>query len=162
VRGNAVSGWPGERWLDIRQLSILGPLMRSRLDLCKAKGFDSVEFDNVDGYTNNPGFPLTGSDQLRYNEFLADAAHARGLSAALKNDLDQVPQLLPYFDWALDEQCFEYSECSALSAFTDAGKAVMEVEYNRTPSQFCAQANAMDFNALYKHINLDAYRVACR
>jgi hypothetical protein len=162
VLGNQVSGWPGERWLDIRQLSILGPIIQNRLDLCKSKGFDSVEFDNVDGYTNNTGFPLSASDQLRYNEFLANAAHVRGLSAALKNDLDQVPELLSSFDWALDEQCFEYSECNALTPFINAGKAVLEVEYNRTPSQFCAQANAMNFNALYKHSNLDAYRVACR
>src|SRR6266576_2472902 len=27
VKGNAVSGWPGETWLDIRRLDILGPIM---------------------------------------------------------------------------------------------------------------------------------------
>lgn len=156
------NGWPGERWLDVRQISTVGPIMNSRLDLCKAKGFDSVEFDNVDGYANATGFPLSSMDQLRYNAWLANAAHARGLSAALKNDLDQVPQLLPYFDWALDEQCFQYGECGALAPFVQAGKAVMVVEYNTAPALFCQQANGLNFNALYKNLTLDASRTACR
>ena len=62
------NGWPGEKWLDIRQISVLGPIMQARVALCAQKGFDGVEFDNVDGYTNPTGFPLTAQDQLNYNE----------------------------------------------------------------------------------------------
>ncbi|CAN5191681.1 hypothetical protein BH18ACT4_BH18ACT4_15040 [soil metagenome] len=43
------NGWPGEKWLDIRRLDILGPIMEDRLDECAAKGFDAVEPDNIDG-----------------------------------------------------------------------------------------------------------------
>jgi hypothetical protein len=64
VLGEPVSGWPGERWLDIRRIDILGPIMRARMDLCQAKGFDGMEPDNVDGYTNDSGFPLTYDDQI--------------------------------------------------------------------------------------------------
>jgi hypothetical protein len=32
---------------------------------CQKAGFDGVEFDNVDGYTNATSLPLTGRDQLR-------------------------------------------------------------------------------------------------
>ena len=117
------NGWPGEKWLDIRQLSILSPIMQARMDLCKAKGFDGVEFDNVDGYTNNTGFPLTYNDQLTYDTWLANEAHTRNLSVALKNNLGQVHDLLPYFDWALDEQCFQYTECGKLLPFIEANKA---------------------------------------
>src|SRR4051794_39669821 len=74
VLGRPLDGWPGERWLDIRRLDVLGPIMRARLDACRAKGFDGVEPDNVDGYANDSGFPLTGADQLRYDRFLARAA----------------------------------------------------------------------------------------
>lgn len=162
VKGKPVGGWPGELWLDVRQLSILGPIMQARMDLCKSKGFDGVEFDNVDGYTNKSGFPLTSNDQLTYNTWLANQAHTRGLSVALKNDLDQVPDLLPYFDWALDEQCFQYQECTKLSPFINAGKAVMEVEYSLAPANFCSKANTLNFNSLKKHLNLGSYRVACR
>lgn len=161
VLGNP-NGWPGERWLDIRQLSILGPIMQARMNQCVSKGFDGVEFDNVDGYANATGFPLTASDQLTYNTWLANQAHQRKLSVALKNDLDQIPTLLPYFDWALDEQCFQYAECGKLLPFIHAGKAIMEVEYYLKPSQFCWWADVLDFNAMLKGINLGPYRAACR
>ena len=160
--GKGLDGWPGEQWLDIRRLDLLMPMINARLDQCRAKGFDGVELDNVDGYANDTGFPLTAGDQLRFNIALANAAHAHGLSAALKNDLDQAGALVPYFDWALDEQCFEYQECDKLAPFIAAGKPVMEVEYNVAPSSFCSRANALNFNALHKHLTLDVYRVACR
>ncbi len=161
VKGRS-NGWPGERWLDIRRLDILGPIMEARMDLCAQKGFDGVEFDNVDGYSGNTGFPLTYQDQLTYNRWLAGAAHARGLSVGLKNDVEQVVDLLPFFDWALSEECFSYNECNALLPFIQAGKAVFVVEYDLSTSQFCPQANAMNFNAMRKHLDLDAYREPCR
>lgn len=46
------NGWDGERWLDIRALAELEPLMAKRFDMCKEKGFDAVEPDNMDGYAN--------------------------------------------------------------------------------------------------------------
>src|SRR5688500_8299834 len=49
VKGRPLDGWPGERWLDIRRLDVLRPIIGDRLDICVAKGFDGVEFDNVDG-----------------------------------------------------------------------------------------------------------------
>jgi len=161
VMGNSLS-WPGERWLDIRRLDILGPIMGARLDLCKAKGFDGVEPDNVDGYANDTGFPLTAQDQLRYNIFLANAAHARGLSVGLKNDVDQVEQLLPHFDWTLNESCFRHQECQRLLPFVAAGKAVFHVEYDLDARLFCPEANALDFNSMRKHRELTAFREPCR
>src|SRR5437867_9714950 len=153
VKGKG-NGWAGEKWLDIRNLGVLGPLMEARMDLCKAKGFDGIEPDNVDGYANTTGFPLSNVDQMKFNTFLANAAHARGLSVGLKNDLDQVAALQPLFDWALNEQCFQYKECSSLTPFVKAGKAVFQVEYRLTTTQFCTQANNMNFNSMRKNLNL--------
>ncbi len=161
VKGKS-NGWPGEQWLDIRRLDLLMPIMEARLDLCRQRGFDSVDPDNVDGYTNVTGFPLTADDQLAYNAAIANAAHARGLTVALKNDLDQIPQLVSYFDWALNEQCFAYNECGLLTPFRTAGKAVMNIEYSRGLKKFCPQANAMNFNSLKKKMTLKAARRACR
>jgi hypothetical protein len=155
------NGWAGEKWLDVRQISLLAPIMEGRLDLCKSKGFDAVEPDNVDGYTNKTGFPLTATDQLAYNRWIADAAHARGLSVGLKNDVAQIAMLEPWFDWALDEQCFQYGECSLLSPFTGAGKAVFEVEYKLSTADFCPQARALGFMAMKKNLSLDASRTPC-
>ncbi len=156
------NGWPGERWLDVRALGALRPIMLKRLDMCARKGFDAVEFDNVDGYQNRTGFPLTGDDQFAYNVFLANAAHRRGMSALLKNDLGQVRRLLRYFDGGLNEQCFQYSECARLTPFVDAGKPVFNVEYRLATSAFCPKANARDFNSLKKRLALGAWRVPCR
>ncbi|STX55772.1 Uncharacterized conserved protein [Legionella beliardensis] len=149
VKGSS-NGWPGEKWLDIRQTKILLPIMQARINMCKEKGFDAIEFDNVDGYTNKTGFPLKSAEQAYYNASLANMAHQAGLAVGLKNDLNQVEQLLPYFDFAINEQCFEYNECDDLMPFINANKAVLNVEYNLATSKFCSKANAMRFSAIKK------------
>jgi hypothetical protein len=161
VLGASVEGWPGERWLDIRRLDVLGPIVKRRLDLCRRKGFDGVEPDNVDAYANDSGFPLSAADQLRFNRFVAAAAHARGLSVGLKNDLDQAAALQPRFDWALSEQCFQYHECDTLKPFTRAGKAVFVAEYHLPPRAFCAQARTAGYVVIRKRLRLDAWRQTC-
>jgi hypothetical protein len=136
--------------------------MKDRMDRCARKGFDGIEFDNVDGYSNATGFPLTAGDQLRYDVWLANQAHRRGLSVALKNDVEQVDDLLPYFDYALNEECFTYDECDRLTPFVDAGKAVFGVEYELDTDEFCPQANDLNFNFLKKKLSLRVWRVPCR
>ena len=37
------NGWPGEQWLDVRQISILGPIMLARMQMCARKGFDAIK-----------------------------------------------------------------------------------------------------------------------
>jgi len=165
VLGNVLDGWPDERWLDTRS-TVVRDIMRKRLDRAAAQHCDGVEPDNVDGYQNSPGFPLTASTQLAYNRFLATEAHARGLSVGLKNDGDQIVQLIDSFDWALNEQCFQYTECDKLAPFIDASKAVFQVEYGSSSlaATVCPQANALDFDTLIKPANMDvtASRIACR
>ena len=161
VKGKS-NGWPGEKWLDIRKISTLGAIMTTRFQMCKAKGFDAVEPDNIDGYTNKTGFPLTAQDQFNYNKWIADTVHSLGMAVALKNDLDQVGELLPYFDFAINEECFTYQECDPLLSFIETGKPVFQVEYSKKTSTFCPQANAMNFNSMKKHVDLTAYRAACR
>lgn len=165
VRGKDYESWPNERWLDIRRIDLLEPIMLARLDLCRAKGFDGVELDNVDGYTNNTGFPLTGTDQLRYNAWLANEARKRGLSVGLKNDAEQIADLLPYFDWALTESCFAQGWCGALKPFTEQGKAVFAAEYTDTKvrlDKICPEASALQLSLLLKKRELDAFRKDCR
>ena len=162
VKGRPLTEFEEESWLDIRRLDVIGPVMEARLDLCKAKGFDAVEPDNVDGYQNDTGFPLTPEDQLRYNRFLADQAHARGLSIGLKNDLGQVQELLNDFDWALNEQCVQFNECGLLRPFVEAGKAVFHVEYRGNAEKVCRKTNALGFNSMMKRPDLDATRRPCR
>ncbi len=165
VIGHDYGGWPGEKWLDISQIDLLAPIMQARLDECRAKGFDGLEPDNIDGFTNDTGFPLTYEDQLHYNMWLADQAHARGLSIGLKNDADQVDDLLPHFDWALTEDCFAEGWCEEMLPFIEAGKPVFAAEYTDTgitTGQFCSQAQQMSFSAILKNRELEAWLEACR
>lgn len=166
--GNMLADHPNERWLDIRTANVRR-IMLARLDLAASRGFDGVEPDNVDGYVNNPGFPLTANDQISFNRFIANEAHLRGLAAGLKNDLDQVPQLVAYFDFAVNEQCHEYGECDALGPFTDAGKPVLNAEYlasfinDATRRQLmCADSLARNFRTLVLPLDLDdSFRFSC-
>jgi hypothetical protein len=162
ILGNDLEGWPGERWLDIRNLQALAPIMLERITLAAQKGCDGVDPDNVDGYANATGFPLVAEDQLAYNIFLATAAHQTGLGIGLKNDLEQIPSLAAYFDWAINESCFTYQECDLLLPFVNAGKPVFVIEYQLAPEAFCPQANEMGLNALHKNLSLDSYRTSCR
>ena len=158
--GKKMKGW-NEKWLDVRAPSIAA-IMNRRLDLARDKGCDGVEPDNVDGFINKTGFPLTAADQLTYNRALAAAAHARGLSIGLKNDLDQVAQLVAHFDWALNEQCVQFKECHRLKPFILAGKAVFNVEYPpSTRTSVCPTAKQHKLDTLLKKWAVDAWAEAC-
>jgi hypothetical protein len=151
VIGASVSGWPGEHWLDVRQLAVLEPIMASRFAMCAAKGFDAVEPDNIDGYANDTGFPITAQQQLAYNAWIAQEVHGLGMAILQKNDPDQTAQLQPLFDGALAEQCNEYSECSAYAPYVAAGKPVLDAEYETglSPGFCAADAAAGIMGALY-------------
>lgn len=129
--------------------------------MCRDKGFDAVEPDNMDAYRNKSGFPLTAGDQLTYNRLVAKLAHDRGLSVGLKNDLDQIPQLVGDFDFAVNEQCAQYGECARLTPFIEAGKAVFHVEYELPASRFCADTSRLKLSSLEKKYELGAWRRTC-
>ncbi|MFG2721774.1 endo alpha-1,4 polygalactosaminidase [Streptomyces sp. NPDC048416] len=160
VRGEN-NGWDGERWLDIRRIDVLRPLMERRFDMCKEKGFDGVEPDLMDGYLNKTGFPLTAADQLAYNRMLSGLAHARGLAVGLKNDLQQIPDLVGAFDFAVNEQCAQYDECALLTPFVKADKAVFHVEYELPAKDFCAESDKLGLSSMRKNLKLDVWRQPC-
>jgi len=166
-KGRKLSGW-NERWLDIRSANVRA-IMRGRLDLAAQKGCDAVDPDNVDGYTNRTGFPLTAADQLAYNIFLATEAHSRSLGVGLKNDLDQIPELVSYFEFAVSEQCDQYHECEALSPFITSGKPVLNIEYKKrylrsahARARLCAKSASLGLYTLILPRDLnDKFRIAC-
>ncbi len=166
--GNELDGWPDEKWLDTRSAHVR-QLMEARLDVAAQKGCDAVEPDNMDGYANDPGFPLTAADQLDYNRFIAEAAHDRGLAVGLKNDLDQIEQLVDDFDFAVNEQCHEFDECDLLAPFVDANKAVFGAEYldryvddSAARDAMCAAARALSHRTLVLPLDLDdSFRLSC-
>lgn len=161
VKGRKLDGWAGEKWLDIRQLDVLMPIMRDRIALAKQKKCDAVDPDNVDGYTNKTGFPLTYSEQLSYNRALAYEAHAQGLAIGLKNNLNQIPDLLNDFDFAINESCMAYNECSLVSPFIAANKPVFHIEYQFDKTTICSVGQSYGFSSIKKNQNLDEWRESC-
>ena len=61
------------KWLDIRRIDLLAPIMRQRRPL-QSQRFDGVEPDNTDIHLNDTGFLLTYADQLAYAKWLANEA----------------------------------------------------------------------------------------
>jgi hypothetical protein len=161
ILGRNLVGWPGERWLDVRRWDILEPILADRMAACRGKGFDGVEPDNVDGYTNDTGFPLRATDQLTFLGHLADLAHAYGLAVGLKNDVEQAADLVGTVDFAVDEECVRYAECDELRVFIDAGKPVFHAEYDLDPGAFCPVVRPLGFSSIRKHQSLDAWRQSC-
>lgn len=157
VRGRP-NGWPGERWLDIRQPVVRRLMARRFQQQCRAKGFDALEPDNIDEYQARSGFPITAADQLAYNEWVAGQAHALGLAVLQKNDPDQAARLEPYFDGVLAEQCTQYSECSSFGPYLKAGKPVLDAEYNLPATSFCARDRAIGIMAARYNLALDGRR----
>lgn len=161
--GDTLYGWEDERWLDVTHPSVR-TVMAERLDLAAAKGCDAVEPDNVDAWDNDTGLSFTWEEQLAYNRWTAEQAHARGLAVGLKNATGQVPHLVDVYDFAVNEECFNYDECEALLPFIDAGKPVFHVEYNDRflSDGGCAHTTDLGFQSLFLPLDLnDEFRTSC-
>ena len=164
VLGKDYDGWPGERWLDIRKIDKLAPIMLARLDLCKAKGFDALEPDNMEIYTNDTGFPLTFADQLKFALWLADEAHKRGLAIGQKNASDQVADLVHVYDFAITEDYFYYNDAESMLPYIQANKPVFAAEYTDLPGDFaafCEKSKQLNFSTILKKRGLDAWIQTC-
>jgi len=164
VLGKDYEGWPGERWLDIRRIDLLAPLLRARLDLCAARGFDGVEPDNIEIHDNDTGFPITYQDQLAYARFLAEEAHGRGLAIGLKNAPDMVADSLSCFDFAITEDAFFQQWIGKMLPFIESGKPVFAAEYTDTDVDFraaCAWGREHQVRFIMKNRILTAFRETC-
>lgn len=161
VKGRTVDGWADERWVDIRQITLLQPIITERFNMCAAKGFDAIEPDLADAYANSTGFPITASDQVRWNDHLALEAHNRGLSVALKNAPDIVTREVSVFDFAIVEECLQYSECGMYRPFLTAGKAVLHAEYQGSFPGICNKTSSAGFSTIKKRLSLSAWLREC-
>ncbi len=166
--GRSLDEWAGERWLDTRSANVRR-IMQERLTLAAQKGCNGVEPDNVDAYTNSSGLPLTHYTQLDYNRFLAAQAHGLGLAIGLKNNVDQLADLVADFDFAVNEQCHEYTECGAYKVFIKQGKPVFNAEYadayrkgSKALVTLCADSREIGIHTLVLPIQLnDKFRLDC-
>lgn len=131
--GDPVSdpGWPDEMLLDTSTAAKRAEIVRvltASVARCADRGFDAVEFDNLDSWTRSHG-ALTRADNLALAAALVRVGHEHGLAVGQKN----TPQLgasgrkTTGFDFVVAEECAHYRECSA---YTKAyGAHVIDVEY---------------------------------
>ncbi|GAA2527611.1 endo alpha-1,4 polygalactosaminidase [Pilimelia columellifera subsp. columellifera] len=161
VIGKPMDGWAGERWLDIRRWSALEPILRGRFADCRRKGFDGVDPDNMDGYTQRSGFTITAAEQLTFNRRVAALARSMGLAVGLKNNLSQVNALAGDFDFAVNESCVRFNECHLLRPFLRAGKPVFHVEYNASLGDVCPTSRRLALSSILAEEDLTGPRQAC-
>jgi hypothetical protein len=147
IMGAKIGGWPEERWINVRELAYLEPIMKARFEMCKAKGFDAVEPDEIEVWAESAKHQgikpaVTKAQQLAYNEWIAETVHSLGMAVLQKNDGAQTSEEDSYFDGALTEQCNQYSECGDFEPYLAAGEPVINAEYSEKTSKFCAKDEA--------------------
>jgi len=169
-KGKGLDGWPGERWLNLNSDNVR-IIMRKRIELAAKKKCDAIDPDNVDGFDNKNGLGLTRADSIHFMGFLAAKAQNLNLAIGLKNAGAIIPSVMPAVQFAVNEQCVQFSDCPTFSAFTNASKPVFHIEYPSEVStdfvpNFCKDsgpaAGTEGFSTLIKNMNLDGWVQFCK
>ena len=173
IIGKTYPGWEDEKFVNIKAIDKLAPIIRKRFDMIAAKGFDGIEADNIDSYTedaddqNGTGFSLSLSDTKRFVDFLIAEAHNRGLSIGQKNAPELLETYGVLFDWALLEDPFYEGYAEIFHFYPRQNRAVFAISYtDRTNTAYfrqtiCPRAKTLQFTAILKNRNLDKTTITC-
>jgi hypothetical protein len=165
--------WGGEYLIDISTAARrkqASAWMRPMVQRCAKKGFEAVEFDNLDSWTRFDDTPLEGKvpfgrpEAIAYAELLADLAHANGLAAGQKNTVE-LPQAVARgrigFDFAIAEECGRWDECQG---YRDVyGDHIIVIEYRpqdfaKTCKQFGSRLSVVLRDVLVTRPGSKTYR----
>lgn len=146
--GDAVidPNWPDETLLDIRSegnRQAIAEQLTPAIVGCADRGFEAVEFDNLDSYSRCEGL-LERADAIAMATLLVQAGHENGLAVAQKNSAELLGQAASAigFDFVIVEECDQFEECADFTDFY--GDAVIDIEYTddlRRPfADVCADA----------------------
>ena len=113
--GKVYFGFPQERWVDLRQLDALKPMLDERLEMCASKGFDAVELDDIDSFDPpaTTGFHLTPGDAQNFLAYAFNEIHRLGMTGLWKNSPYLSSWARNYADGAIVEECYLYRQCTA-------------------------------------------------
>lgn len=169
--------------------------MAKRIKTAASKGCDALDPDNVDGYVstfsfteafprnlfpqvvgrmlttqaNDNGLGLTQEDTVDFIKFLSAEARGYNMSIGLKNAGAVIDRVKDVVDFAVNEQCVQYSECTVFSKFIQAGKPVFHIEYpagapwinapaaNSIFSRRGKSRGSDKFSTVVKKMNLDGW-----
>lgn len=167
ILGRDYDGWEGERWLNVADYPVFIGVMEARLDVCAAKGFRLVEYDNMETDGDTAGFDFGQAEVREYVGALLDATEARGMGAIHKNATHLI-DLEPRFDALLLEDCVLWSFCAEAEPYVSAGKPVFNAEY---PQSWRDEGEEFDLDrvcrdhggvsTLVKRLSLDADTIVC-
>ena len=88
-------------------------------------------------------------------------SHYQALVQRLEKRFPGQGALVERFDFAVNEQCFQYRECRSLRPFIRARKAVFHVEYHVPRHRFCPTTTRLGFSSMKKHLDLRRWRRPC-
>ena len=161
--------WPAEYFLDVTDVfkpgSVLATILNNRFKMCKDKGFSAIEPDNLQNDENVTGGRITLQQQIDFNGWVADQAHAYGLAVFQKNGPDKIllrdrtgKMMVEKFDGILNEECQQFGECAPLSEYVKRGKLALNTEYSATLD--CALSSSLTINSLKKDLGLTGGNMA--
>jgi hypothetical protein len=159
-RGIVTGSGGAAEWFDIFNSGILTsetePGLKARMDVAASNGCDAVLPDHVDCWAHSDCLQsetvLDGkAAQISFNQMLAAAAHDRGLAVGLKDDRDQIVDLVGDFDFTVSERCAETADCALLLPFMQADKAVFRTEFTNTLTNLCRELEGVTYG---QHVSL--------
>ncbi|KAF2873126.1 glycoside hydrolase superfamily [Massariosphaeria phaeospora] len=139
--------WKGENWVDVKSPRVR-EIMKARIELAAKSGCHAVDPDNVDGY----------SAYADYVNYLASVAKQNNLAIGLKNALAIIPAVLPNIQFAINEQCHEFGECTEYAQVSKANLAVFNVEYELKD---CSHPTGVVLSSVFKPLDLDTVGGQC-
>ena len=158
--------WGGEYLVDIstarkrrRAADWLEPMIRT----CARKGFDAVEYDNLDSWTRFDGTPREGdvpfgkADAIAFAARITRRAHRLGLAVAQKNTVELTRAQARgriHFDFAIAEECGVWHECEGYRRVY--GDRVFSIEYTRKGFRSACRAFGSRVSVVLRDVNVTA------
>jgi hypothetical protein len=162
--GSAVPDYPQEKYLNIDDAAVV-TIIEARIAMCEQKGFDGIEPDIDDSYTDPTGFTISEADNVAYIASLSTYAHSLGIAWGLKNGGDGgdpatfIADVLPSVDFAVVEEPFYLGTIGSFEPMlASAGIGMFVAEYTNdttSSSSFCPMAIADGTNAALFDVALD-------
>ena len=125
------ANWPDEMIFDTSTEAnrvAIAAVIGETIAQCGERGFDAVEFDNLDSWSRSDG-ALTLDDSIALASLLVARSTEAGLAAGQKNsaELGSRGREEAGFVFAVSEECAAFDECAAYSDVY--GTNVIDIEY---------------------------------
>jgi endo-alpha-1,4-polygalactosaminidase (GH114 family) len=158
--------WGGEYLIDISsraKRARAADWIQQMIQGCAEKGFDAVEYDNLDSWTRFDGTPREGdvpfgkSSALAFAALITRRAHALGLAVGQKNTAELTRRQARRrvgFDFAIAEECGRYRECNAYRRVY--GNHVIAIEYRRRDFRATCRRVGDRISVVLRDVNVTA------